>query len=426
MSLRACTTCGVQKSDSNFASAFTLICNACALNAQSGAMGKLDFSGLDVTRTGDSFIVEKSAGPTISGQLKKPDFGGIRTQRAPRRDDSVAKMLMRSRYDNVGPISYQQSSLPDDRPLIDKLHEATFTDSVGMQWFNDKYALRMLLRKTHCFTLDKATSALVSDFSVAIAHDLEVARRIAIPPFDHTWVEIDNVARLDRLKAMGIPLTKQAAGETAGGPVERVGWLILPGEHGGWSATYVTEVDQGIATSPLSYWWHAGSPSPLPHDQRVHNDKLIERLTFGVKDSGVGPTDAFPCATALHGPDMNKVGLTDDMYELMSELSGELRHIWGFLVALGAGQLGMEASFTSQPKPMTERKMPNGKPLLPLEHKVLHLHLAKRMTVDKVIARAITHHKHREHDVRAHFRALKNPDGTVRARVPVCSNAIWR
>ena len=151
----------------------------------------------------------------------------------------------------------------------------------------------------------------------------------------------------------------------------------------------------------------------------MHNDKLIERLTFGVKDSGVGPTDAFPCSTPLHGPDMSKVGMTEDMFELMSELSGELRHIWGFLVALGAGQLGMEASFTSQPKPVTERKMPNGKPLLPLEHKVLHLHLAKRMTVDKVIARAITHHKNRQHDVRAHFRALKNPDGTVRVRVPV-------
>ena len=62
MSLRACTTCGVQKSDSNFASAFTLICNACALNAQSGAMGKLDFSGLDVTRSGDSFTIDAAGG----------------------------------------------------------------------------------------------------------------------------------------------------------------------------------------------------------------------------------------------------------------------------------------------------------------------------------------------------------------------------
>ena len=66
--------------------------------------------------------------------------------------------------------------------------------------------------------------------------------------------------------------------------------------------------------------------------------------------------------------------------------------------------------------------MKNGKPLLPIEHKVLHLHLAKRMTVATVIARSITHHKHKWHEVRSHFRTLKNKDGTVKMRVPVKSH----
>jgi hypothetical protein len=101
--------------------------------------------------------------------------------------------------------------------------------------------------------------------------------------------------------------------------------------------------------------------------------------------------------------------------ELMLELSGELRHIWGFLVALGAGQLGMEVKTSSQPLPQGPPPvMKNGKPLLPLEHKVLHLHLARRTTPEKVLARAITHHKHRWHEVRGHFRLLKSG-----RRVPV-------
>jgi len=63
--------------------------------------------------------------------------------------------------------------------------------------------------------------------------------------------------------------------------------------------------------------------------------------------------------------------------------------------------------------------MKNGKPLLALEHKELHLHLRPRHTAERVLARAITHHKHRWHEVRGHFRTLKNADGSVRKRVPV-------
>jgi hypothetical protein len=60
--------------------------------------------------------------------------------------------------------------------------------------------------------------------------------------------------------------------------------------------------------------------------------------------------------------------------------------------------------------------MKNGKPLLPLEHKVLHLHLHKK-TPQKLITQAITHHHNREHDVRSHWRTLKSGK-----RVPVKSH----
>ena len=185
-------------------------------------------------------------------------YSNIRTQRPTGNDHSIAKMLLRGT--KVSPDAFKNHAGPlappleiDDRPLIDKLHEATFTDTIGMQWFKDKYALRMLLRKAHCFTLDKTTSALIADFSIAIAPDLESARRLAIPPFPVTWIEIDNVARLNRIKEMGIPLTKTAAGETeAGAPVPRVGWLITPGAESGYNATYVVQLDSGMASAPLS------------------------------------------------------------------------------------------------------------------------------------------------------------------------------
>ena len=358
-------------------------------------------------------------------------YKDIRTQRAARPDHNVARTLLNiAREHKKGETTFDEyqgevtALLTDDRPLIDKLHEATFSDLVGLQWIDDKYALRMLLRKAHCFTLDKETSSLVGDFSLAIARDLESARRMAIPPFPVTWIDLDNHARLARMKELGVGLTRNAETDA----VYRVGWLIHPDNiNGGYFATYVCEVDDGISLSPLSWWWHTDASQKLSPRLKDLTDTVdvdfMDRLSFGMKDSGVSPTDAVPSPTPMH----IKLMRESDRYpaqvrELMIELGGELRHIWGFLIALGAGQLGMDAKYSDQAKPVTQRKMPNGKPLLPLEHKVLSLHLAKRMTVEKVIARSITHHKHRWHEVRAHFRVLKNKDGTVKARVPVKSH----
>jgi hypothetical protein len=376
--------------------------------------------------------------PTNSPDYMRNGDLNIRTQRATRHDDSIAKTLLHAATKPVtkadafrnhpGPLGTPSATgfhipmAPDDRPLIDRLHEATFTDAVGMQWIEDKYALRMILRKAHCFTLDQTTSSLVSDFSIAIAKDLESARRMAIPPFPVTWIELDNRARLARMKALGVGLTHNAATDA----VERVGWLIHSDAEGGYFATYVCEVTQGVTLSPLSYWWHSGASKAgeLPQEiaERI-NIAYLDRLSFGLKNSGVHPADAIPNTTPMHIERLRRHRADDpeqersypaQVRELMIEIGGELRHIWGFLIALGAGQLGMEASYTAQPKPVTERKMPNGKTLLPLEHKVLHLHMAKRMTVEKVIARSITHHKHRWHEVRSHFRLLKSG-----VRVPV-------
>jgi hypothetical protein len=310
----------------------------------------------------------------------------------------------------------------DNRPLIDRLHEATFTDPVGLQWIKDKYALRMLVRKAHCFMLDDMTSSLIADFSLAISTDLEAARRLAIPPFPVTWIDINNRMRLKRIKELGVPLTPTAAGETAAGePVERVGWLIHPGDLGGFFATYVTAVDEGVMLTPLSYWWHAGKASPLTANDET--SELIQWMTFGVKDPNVHSIDAYPSTTTMHDETLmvrGRKGYADAVREMMGEIAGELRHIWGFLIALGAGQLGVVASTTPQPRPEGPPPlMKNGKPLLPLEHKRLHLHLARRITPVKLVARAISRHRMREHEVRAHWRTLRNPDGSVRKRVPV-------
>jgi hypothetical protein len=356
-------------------------------------------------------------GPPLGGdQEKHPYIGddgnthsiGIRPHP---HGHEIAKTLLRSGL--VKDVEVVQT-FKDDRPLIDKLHEATFHDGVGLQYIADKYALRMLLRKAQRFTLDDDTSRMVADFSYAVASDLPTVRELAIPPFPVTWIDVNNVARLNRIKELGGRLTDTAAGLTeAGNPVERIGWLIWPAQDlDGHYMVHVAEVGNGILVSPLAWWWHTGKAiTPLVGLSAVDpNDEFIERLTFGVKGAGVGE-NAFVIPSNLHR-DYNRKKLfnwkgqySSYIRELMVEVAGELRHVFGFLMALAA------AKSTVTPQSLSTgdvRKAPNGKPLLPLEHKVMHLHLKPKVKIRDLVLRTVTKHKMREHEVRAHLRTLSD------------------
>ena len=333
-------------------------------------------------------------------------FGATETHSIPIRphphNNKIARTLLKNSKLTDVVLDRAQTMLDDERPLIDILHEATFGDGAGMNWLKDKYEFRMLLRKAHCFTLDAETSAMVADFSVAIAKDMEASRQMAFPPFPVTWIEIDNQARTRRMAELGII---QAGGDT----VARIGWLIHPAvDEGGFYATYGTVIEEGVLLAPLSYWWHCGSGSSLPVKD-LDNIELICQMAFGLNKTNVHPYDAFPTTTRMHGDIMRMdKGYMRSVKAIMMEMRGELRHIWGFLIALGAGHLGVKVTASEARKhPGPVRMMKNNKPLLPLEHKVLHLHLGRK-TVEKVVTQAITHHHNREHEVRSHPRRLKS------------------
>jgi hypothetical protein len=208
-----------------------------------------------------------------------------------------------------------------------------------------------------------------------------------------------------------------------GEPVDRCGWLIHPAAGHGYYATYFCQIPGAFAL-PMSYWWSTDAPDAWPHDVPqgdVPYIKAMQRLCFGTLPN-VGPSDAYTYPSELHVPilDQRTHSMSKDVYDIMGEMAGELRHIWGLLIALGAGQLGVEAEMSDHPLPTgTPPTMKNGKPLLPLEHKLLHLHLAKRVTPHKVVLRAISHHKNREHEVRLHWRTYRNEDGSVKKRIPI-------
>ena len=318
-----------------------------------------------------------------------------------------------------------------DKPtLIDVVHEATFTEPRTMMFVRDKYALRMLLRRAHRFMLADSTSRLVGDFSIAVAADLESSRRLAVPPFPVTWFELNNTARMARTRELGVKvLDPGPADGPYGPPVERCGWLVHPASQGGHYCTYFAESEKGPFALPFSYWWHTAEPD---HDKldgpldTIFRGTVMEMqwLSFGMGRGNVGPSDAYLFPAAFQPQLEDQTATPDTVIDMMTEMAGEQRHIWGLMVALGAGQLGVEADTSGRVLHSGPPKiMKNSKPLLPLEHKVLHLHLAKRATAEKVLMRVITHHKKRWHEVRSHWRTYKNPDGSVRRRTLIEQHA---
>lgn len=302
-------------------------------------------------------------------------------------------------------------------PLIDKLHAATITGADGLAYINDLYALRTVIRKAQCFTIDAESSGLISDFSIAIAQNIEDVRGLAIPPYPVTWFDIDNLARLKHMRDRGVSLTNQAEFD----PVRRVGWLIErhQSQHTAYRATYVTDVDQGIIVGPLAFGWDIeGHDCPWPYNtaSATGNLKMEMGMLFGVRDM---PVISGAWFVNPPGGNFEKLGnrMIAQSAPLMAELQGELRSIFGLLLALGS-------SPPKEGKPYVgvEARQVSGKTLLPREHRTLTISLRRKETAPEAVRRAVAAHRKRLHDVRGHLRTYRNEDGSVKRIVPIAAH----
>ena len=302
-------------------------------------------------------------------------------------------------------------------PLIDKLHAATITGAGGLAYIKDLYALRTVIRKAQCFTIDAESSGLISDFSIAIAQNIEDVRGLAIPPYPVTWFDIDNFARLKHMRENGIRLTQQADFD----PVLRVGWLIErhQSQHTAYRATYVTDVDQGIIVGPLAFGWDIeGNDCPWPYNtgSATGDLKMEMGMLFGVRSMPIikGAWFVDPPGAKFEGQPKSMIR---QAAPLMQELRGELRSIFGLLLALGASPPKEGKPYVSG-----EVRTISGKHLLPREHRVLTISLRRKETAPEAVRRAVAAHRKRLHDVRGHLRTYRNEDGSVKRIVPISAH----
>jgi len=314
------------------------------------------------------------------------------------------------------------------KTLADKLH----IDLCRANSFvSDAYAMRNVLRKAQKFTLDNESSAKVSDFSIAIAKDLESARAIAIPPYPLTWVELDNNARHTRAQELGIKKVGVANKITmedinpftaydSSRPVPRIGWLIERhhNQHTAFKMTFVGEVDAKVNAgcvfvTPWAWAWDIeGNECPWSIlSYSIPPDK-VSHYSFGVH-----PSVSVAKSWIVNSYGSYKPFLKD--IEVLQEFAGELRNCWGLLVALG--------SLPTIDHAVIRIENPNDTPVEPIKIKdkivqpfVLRnvtLRIPRLRNINKVVQRCLEGVRKRRHEVRGHFRHYRNAEGVVVRKV---------
>ena len=206
---------------------------------------------------------------------------------------------------------------------------------------------------------------------------------------------------------------------------QRIGWLITPAAKGHYALVVQDQNPDPPLVFPLAFLWHTFEPlPPTGVPLRSVTTEVMQRIAFGNARYNVSVNDCVPAEMPLHDKAFmdGRPEVREAIVSMMREIGGELRYVWGTLIAIGAGHLGAEAATGAPLRHNGPPVVAKGKTILPLERKVLTIKLSKRVTVEKVVARAISHHKNRQHEVRAHWRCYHNEDGTVRKRVPVKSH----
>lgn len=310
-------------------------------------------------------------------------------------------------------IAEAEAELQEQTPLVDKLNLAlSKDDAAGVRSLENRRAFRDVLRKAHCFTIDTETSKMIVDFSLAIVRDLDAARQLAIPPFPVTFFQINNKARFARVLERGISITRTAAGEVDGPAVEVVGWLIErhQTQHTAYRISYCTVTNEGAAVMPVNWCWDIdGLDLPWPHQVGLGGQAAKNKMLFGtVLDREIIGTGFCECPGGI------KSRYAEPAFDLFrNELAGELRHVWGLLIALGT------AVVVERDGPVIDRKaspIVNGKPVFPIETRHCTISLPRKITVDRLVDRAIIGVKKRRHGVRGHWRQYRDADGNVRLR----------
>lgn len=283
------------------------------------------------------------------------------------------------------------------------------------------------LAKARKFVLNSDMSAFMCDLANVVigtpkemhVRILEGTRKLARAPHALTWIEYDNVAKVERGKEYGVePANRDHL-------PEKLGWLIEqhPQVETAFSAlecsSHALDVNNQTIYCPqpnvvAHVWCTEDHPIPfnaaefapfikkyMPNDGSVSNypdrsggNEWVSGVTTGITSYH------SPYVGIIRGPqsqDMMNKYFEQSKYNAIAELQGDLRYLWALLATINDLPTKVEAVVASR------GFVAKGRYRKFVDHSFITLNIPAK-TYKKVAAKAIHAAKRRAHQVRGHWR----------------------
>jgi hypothetical protein len=293
----------------------------------------------------------------------------------------------------------------------------------------------MALRKAQKFVFDLDSSRKIAEFSFEIQNDLDGARQAARAPYPITWIEYNNAERLRHAKTLGVHFVQNDPMDGFD-PVQYAGWLERhQTQHSAYRMTYVgdlgvqqgakvnagwrwDEAEKGAYPLYVSSWgwmWDVEGKD-LPWEPLALNiaPHLVNQYLFGIHELQSTTSHVGFCMS------YGRYKETHDTERLLLEFAGELRHVFGLLLALGSlPTIDHTIVRIDNPneQPVAEPRKVGDKTILPFAYRTVTLRIPRLRDPNKVVQRVLEGIRKRRHGVRGHWRNYRDAQGNVVRRV---------
>ncbi len=300
--------------------------------------------------------------------------------------------------------------------------EATFKPNKKLLFGHDADSLRAKLYAAQRFVLDPDMSGFMADLSCAFidphsdldtlrnngAAAVEDARRLALLPFDVTWIEYDSLVRAQHTRQHSCTPSRIS-------PVE--GWLCWKTPGDTFHAQTITSLNDGrCVVLPVKWHWRIDEqPTGWPRLKNSQNLDLAHlRPLFGRTVANTWLPVGFEYDTDKIGFSVARwVGRYEESTAvLINEWKGDLRYLLTLLACMNSDSVPTINECSSRPN---GRIAADGQSPAYLDFTTVKIKLPKNVSSAEYAVQIANRNRHRRHEVRSFLR--KDRQGVKRIQV---------
>ena len=300
--------------------------------------------------------------------------------------------------------------------------EATFEPNKKLLFGHDAASLRAKLYAARRFVLDPGMSGFMADLSCAFIDPtsdrdtlrnkgtaaVEDARRLALLPYDVTWIEYDSLVLAQHTRQHSFTPSRVS-------PVE--GWLCWKTPDDTFHAQTITSLNDGkCGVLPVRWHWRIDEqPTGWP---RFKNDRNLGFADLGPLFGRTVANTGLPVGFEY---DTDKIGFSvarwvsrykESIAALINEWRGDLRYLLTLLACMNSDSVPTINECSPRPD---EQCAGGGQSPAYLDFTTVKIKLPKNVSSAEYAVQIVNRNRHRRHEVRSFLR--KDRHGVKRIQV---------